>query len=76
MDLVMQADVALSNTCVEVEIRPGVTKCVCPTDDQIRVIIAAVYDSIASDGWESGYYDATNGKWGPPPEGLNPYRKS
>lgn len=65
MDLVLEADVALVRGA-----HPH------PTDDAIRVIIAAVYDSIASDGWESGYYDATNGKWGPPPGGLNPYKRA
>lgn len=43
MDLVLEADVALVRGA-----HPH------PTDDAIRVIIAAVYDSIASEGWREG----------------------
>ena len=30
-------------------------------------------DQIRAEVWNEGYYYATNGKWGPPEAGANPY---
>lgn len=34
--------------------------CYCPTDDQIRVILAAVDSGIRAQGWAAGFYAATD----------------
>lgn len=34
--------------------------CYCPTDDQIRVILAAVDSDIRAQGWATGFYAATD----------------
>jgi hypothetical protein len=33
-------------------------------------------DEQLAEAWDEGYYSATNGKWGPPEDGANPYRKA
>jgi len=30
---------------------------------------------VKAEAWDEGYYHATNGKWGPPETGENPYRE-
>lgn len=32
------------------------------------------YREDLANAWDEGYYHATNGKWGPPEDGANPYR--
>jgi hypothetical protein len=41
-ELVEQADLALAAVCNENEIEHGAEECICPSDDQIRTILAAV----------------------------------
>lgn len=53
MDLVLEAERALDVYCPNVH-SISHEDCDCPTDDVLRRIIAAVYDSIASEGWREG----------------------
>lgn len=73
-ELVEAADLALAGSCVEVEVTTGVTKCVCPTDEQIRTILAAVLPEVQARAWDEGYAKGNlDGYFGTKDE-ANPYR--
>ena len=50
MDLILMAEHELQKQCANTFSIDNETECNCPTDEQIRVIVAAVYDEIHQEG--------------------------